>query len=216
MSEDRGPNPPATDDESGAIVYVLDLVSSAGAVVLVGALLFAISGLFPPLVAIESGSMEPHIGTGDLVFVMDEDRFAGEGSYAETGVVPASSGTTTGYTSFQQPGDVIVFYPDGDESKTPVIHRAMFWVNDSENWYERADPDYLGGADSCEELASCRPDHAGFITKGDNNSGYDQASALPSCEGTCEPVKKEWIVGTAESRVPLLGNIRLQIQRALA
>ncbi|ACV46947.1 MULTISPECIES: S26 family signal peptidase [Halomicrobium] len=215
MSEPRGPNPP-DDDQPGGLVYLFDLVSSAGAVVAVGLLLFAISGVWPPLVAIESGSMEPHIDTGDLVFVMDEDRFAGEGAYADTGVVPANRGADTGYRSFQNDGDVIVFQPDGDGASTPVIHRAMFWVNESENWYDKADPAYIN-ADSCEELRNCPADSAGFVTKGDNNAGYDQVNGLPSCgPGACDPVRKSWVVGTAETRVPLLGNIRLQLQRALA
>ncbi len=214
MSAEHGPNPP-DDDEPGAVVYLLDLVSSAGAVILVGALLFAISGVFPPLVAIESGSMEPHIDTGDLVFVMDEDRFHGDGAYADTGVVPANRGAETGYTSFEGPGDVIVFQPDGNEGVTPVIHRAMFWVEEGENWYDEADQQFIN-ADSCSELANCPATSSGFITKGDNNGGYDQTSHLNSCDDRCDPVKKEWIVGTAESRVPFLGNIRLQIQRALA
>jgi len=215
MSEERGPNPPASDDSPGAIVYLVDVVSSAGAVILVGALLFAISGIFPPLVAIESGSMEPHIDTGDLVFVMSEDRFAGPGSHGDTGVVSARAGEQTGYATFQGPGDVIVYQPNGNTRETPIIHRARFWVEEGENWYDEADPQYIS-ADNCQELSNCPADHAGFITKGDANSGYDQASSLPSCRGPCEPVKKAWIVGTAESRIPLLGNIRLQVQRALA
>ena len=216
MSKARGPNPPDTDDDPGAAVYLLDLVSSAGAVVAVGLLLFAVSGVWPPLVAIESGSMEPHIDTGDLVFVMDEDRFAGDGAYADTGIVPANRGASTGYTTFQQSGDVIVFQPDGEERTTPVIHRAMFWINESENWYDKADPDYID-AENCEELRNCPAESAGFVTKGDNNAGYDQVDGLPSCgPGACDPVRKSWIVGTAEVRVPLLGNIRLQLQKRLA
>jgi len=215
MSDQRGPVPAAEDDASSAIVYVLDLVSSAGAVLLVGVLLVAISGLWPPLVAIESASMEPHIDTGDLVFVMDEDRFAGDGAHGETGVVTARVGATTGHTSFEGPGDVIVFAPDGDTASTPVIHRAMFWVDEGENWYDKADQRFIN-ADNCAELTNCPTDSAGFITKGDNNRGYDQVSGLPSCEpDDCEPVKKGWVVGTAEVRVPFLGNIRLQVQRTL-
>lgn len=216
MSESRGPNPPVDDEETGAVVYVLDLVSSAGAVLLVGALLFAISGVFPPLVAIESGSMEPHIDTGDLVFVMSEDRFAGPGAHNDTGVVTARAGERTSYSTFQETGDVIVFHPNGNERTTPVIHRAMFWVEEGENWYDKADPRYIR-ADSCTELRNCPADSSGFVTKGDNNGGYDQVRGLPSCgPQACQPIRKEWIVGTAESRVPLLGNLRLQLQRTLA
>jgi signal peptidase len=185
----------------GFVQYVVDIVGSAGAVLLVGVLLFAVSGVWPPLVAIESPSMEPHIDEGDLVFVMDEERFSG--ANAEHGVVTAREGER--YVRFQQPGDVIVFEPDGDAERTPVIHRAMFYVEDGENWYDRADPDALGGADSCRELANCPANYSGFITKGDNNRHYDQIGGRP----ISDPVRPEWIIGTAEYRVPLLGEIRL-------
>jgi len=179
----------------------MDIVGSAGAVILVGLLLFTVSGVWPPLVAIESPSMDPNIEKGDLVFVMEEERFAG--ANAEEGVVTAQA--ADGYVKFHQPGDVIVYEPDGSDRRTPIIHRAMFYVEDGENWYSRADPDAVGGADNCEELANCPADDSGFITKGDNNNQYDQVGSNP----ISEPVDPEWVIGTAEYRVPLLGEIRL-------
>ncbi len=200
MSGDDGPS--ASDDEPPQFVqYGLDILGSAGAVILVGFLLFTVSGVWPPLVAIESPSMDPQIEKGDLVFVMEEERFAG--SNERYGVVTAAD--ADGYTKFQRPGDVIVFQPDGSDRRTPIIHRAMFYVEPGENWYSRADPDHLGGADNCGELANCPAPHAGFITKGDNNNQYDQVGSEP----ISEPVEPEWVIGTAEYRVPLLGEIRL-------
>jgi len=205
MSGDDRPS--SSDDEPPQFVqYGMDIVGSAGAVILVGLLLFTVSGVWPPLVAIESPSMDPNIETGDLVFVMEEERFAGPN--AEDGVVPAAA--AGGYVKFQQPGDVIVYEPDGSESRTPIIHRAMFYVEDGESWYSRADPDHLGSADNCEELSNCPAPHAGFITKGDNNDQYDQVGSNP----ISEPVESEWVIGTAEYRVPLLGEIRLGWNRA--
>ncbi len=185
----------------GFVQYAVDIVGSAGAVVLVGVLLFAVSGVWPPLVAIESPSMEPHIDEGDLVFVMAEERFSG--ANAEHGVVTAQRGER--YVRFQQPGDVIVYEPDGNPDRTPIIHRAMFYVEAGENWYDRADPDARGGADNCAELTNCPANESGFITKGDNNRHYDQIGGRP----ISDPVRPEWIIGTAEYRVPLLGEIRL-------
>src|SRR6056297_1555314 len=54
-----------TDDES--VVLVRDVASSVAIVAVVGLLLFAVSGLWPPLVAVESPSMEPNMHTGDLI-----------------------------------------------------------------------------------------------------------------------------------------------------
>jgi len=198
-----GADPPPASDETppGFVEYARDVVGSAGAVALVGLLLLSVSGVWPPLVAIESPSMEPHIDEGDLVFVMDEQRFSGPN--ARHGVVAAGQGQR--YVRFQQPGDVIVYAPDGDTSATPIIHRAMLYVEEDENWYARADPDAVGGADNCAELANCPANYSGFITKGDNNVNYDQVGTTP----ISAPVRPQWVIGTAEWRVPLLGEIRL-------
>jgi signal peptidase len=206
VGPDRRSSDADETERPGGMVYVTDVASSAGSVLLVGALLFAISGVWPPLVAIESPSMDPHIKEGDLVFVMEEDRFSGPDD--RHGVVTAASDDS--YRKFQRPGDVIVYEPDGNGRQTPIIHRAMLWVEEGENWYDRANENYIGSADDCEELASCPADHAGFITKGDNNGRYDQVGSSP----ISEPVKPGWVVGTAEIRVPLLGQVRLQWNQA--
>ncbi|WP_436931774.1 S26 family signal peptidase [Halosimplex halobium] len=199
---------------SGLRTFVVDVVSSALAVLLVGALLFAVSGVWPPMVAIESGSMEPHMSTGDLVFVMEEERFPGDGAVDGTGVVTLQSGQDSDYRKFQRAGDVIVYKPDGSASATPIIHRAMFYVEEGENWYDEADRQSIGRYSECgetadEALPTCPAPHAGFITKGDANGAYDQAQADP----LSGPVKPGWIVGTAEVRIPKLGCIRLRNER---
>jgi signal peptidase len=207
-ARDRAPAPePGTsdepDEEIGWRLFVRDVLSSVLAVALVGVYLFAVSGVWPPLVAVESPSMVPNMQVNDLVFVMEERRFAGED--AHHGVVTAHTGATNSYEKFGQPGDVIVFERNGRSDQTPIIHRAMFWVSAGENWYDEADSDFVGGAESCEALANCPAPHAGFITKGDGNSNYDQAGP-----GVLSgPVRPEWVVGTAELRIPGLGWIRL-------
>ena len=194
--------PPGDDEPPQLVQYGMDIVGSVGAVVLVGVLLVTVSGVWPPLVAIESGSMEPRMERGDMVFVMAAERFAGPD--ARDGVVTAAAAETSGYTSFGGPGDVIVFAPNGNEGRTPIIHRAMFYVEEGESWYSRADQEYIGDADSCEELANCPAPHGGFITKGDANPNYDQVQPARS-----SVVRPRWVVGTAELRAPELGWVRL-------
>jgi signal peptidase len=217
-SRDAGARAPAPEpgsdaggDGAGWQLFVRDVASSVFAVVLVGFFLFAVSGVWPPLVAVESGSMLPNMQRNDLVFVMEADRFPGPGD--ERGVVTADAATGGGYEKFDRPGDVIVYRADGRADRTPIIHRAMLYVEAGENWYDRANPSFVGGADACEldddpdtdtGLRNCPAPHAGFITKGDNNGNYDQATGLS------EPVKPSWVVGTAEFRIPGLGWIRLQ------
>ncbi|MFO7925112.1 MAG: S26 family signal peptidase [Halobacteriota archaeon] len=195
----------------GSLVYLRDVLTSLFIVAAIGLLLFAASGVWPPMVAIESGSMEPNMERGDLVFLVDTDRFVPDEAITadgvSTGVVPADvADRNGGHTEFNRPGDVIVFRPNGNTGDTPIIHRAMFWVSEGENWHGRADSGRVGDADDCEELNHCPAPHAGFITKGDNeltNRNYDQASRLSA------PVRPDWIIGTAELRVPYLGHVRL-------
>ncbi|WP_251328983.1 S26 family signal peptidase [Haloplanus pelagicus] len=222
MSADDGPQPPdeyADDDEcprksggplrrvatasEGVLLVVREAALSVGAVVAIGALLFAISGVWPPMVAVSSGSMEPHMYKGDLVFITDNGRFAPEAAHDATGVVPRTTGREVGYRKFGAHGSVIV-YDNPTDAGPPVIHRAQFWVEAGENWYDRADPDHVS-ADDCEEMSNCPAPHAGFVTKGDANGRYDQVN------GISEPVKPNWIVGVARVRVPYLGWVRLGI-----
>lgn len=211
MPEDDAPDPRRSPTNAirwvfhtdhGAVVFVRELVSSALAVALVGLLLFAVSGLWPPLVAVESGSMEPHMERGDLVFVVEEHRFAASESYARTGVVTHEIGEEIGYRRFGGYGDVIVYERNGNGGATPIIHRARFWVEAGENWYQEANPRYLNGG-SCDAIPNCPAPHAGFITKGDNNQHYDQVN------GISDPVKPSWVRGRAQFRVPWLGYVRL-------
>jgi len=190
----------ATD---GPLLVIRETALSVSAVVVVGLLLFAISGVWPPMVAVESGSMEPHMHKGDLVFITDTGRFAPDAAHGDTGIVPRDVARETEYWKFGGYGSVIV-YDDPTDAGPPVIHRAHFWVEEGENWYDRADPDYVSAA-NCEEMRNCPAPHAGFVTKGDANGGYDQVN------GISEPVKPGWIVGTARVRIPYLGWVRLGV-----
>jgi signal peptidase len=155
------------------------------------------------MVAVESGSMEPHMHKGDLVFITETDRFAPDAAHGDTGIVPRDVARETEYWKFGGYGSVIV-YDDPTDAGPPVIHRAHFWVEEGENWYDRADPDHVNAAD-CGEMRNCPAPHAGFVTKGDANGGYDQVN------GISEPVKPGWIVGTARVRIPYLGWVRLGV-----
>lgn len=186
----------------GTIGVVREVLSTAALVLLIGGLLFAVSGVWPPMVAIKSGSMEPHMSQGDLVFIVDDERLAADGSVDGTGVVPHDVATETGHQKFGDDGDVIVFRPDNRTNTDPIIHRAKFYVEEGENWYPRAD-ESLVDADDCEELRNCPAPNEGFITKGDANTYYDQPQEMSG------PVDPEWIQGKAMVRIPALGWIRL-------
>ena len=221
----QGPTPPSTPYEtepdprdglgpalrwlrttdSAVVGLARDVVVSLLVVVAVGLLLYAISGVWPPLVAVESDSMDPHLQKGDLVLVVENGRFAPEFAAGDTGVVTAETGAEHDYYRFGGPGDVIVYQPNGIASTTPIIHRAHHYVETDENWYDRADPAIVD-ADSCDGLAACPAPSTGFITKGDNevtNDYYDQERGISTV------VEPEWVRGRAVLRIPWLGWIRL-------
>ncbi|WP_081655638.1 S26 family signal peptidase [Halopiger goleimassiliensis] len=198
----------AEDDDPSLVRDVLTVLAIVAAVFF---LLVGVSGVWPPLVAVESGSMEPNVRIGDLVYVVDDDRFVGGESAADTGVVPLEAARND-HEQFGAPGDVIVFAPNGDRSETPVIHRAHYWVEDGENWVEtKADARYVNGYD-CHELVSCPAPHDGFITKGDANPGYDQIGGVGAHTTVVAP---EWISAKASFRVPWLGKVRLAVESLL-
>ncbi len=193
-----------------------------------------------PIVVVESGSMMHcsnglgiefgrdcdstvgRLGTidpGDLILVKDVDGVGDIGTKAEGGK-----------SHYGGPGDVIVFRPDGLSSRTPVIHRALFYVEvNSDNTFTIAalglshvddldDPriDELGldpgyGATLLDRRldALCGPvgpGRSGFITRGDNNNGADQGAH--GGVSTC-PIQLKWILGEARGQVPWLGLVKL-------
>ncbi|GEM_PF-99679 len=200
-AENRGLFSRFRNDMEGPLMWLREMLTSALIVLLIGLVLFGVSGVWPPMVAVESGSMEPNLEVGDLVFVTEPGRFAPDAADNDIGVVTYDAGQSAGYQSFGTYGSVIIFQPP-DRVGSPIIHRPMFHVEEGEDWYDRADEEYHQ-ADSCSELRNCPAPHDGYITLGDNNARYDQATGL------AEPVKAEWVTGVARLRVPYLGYIRL-------
>ncbi len=128
----------------------------------------------------ESESMEPNMHIGDLVFTRN---------VPSTDIVTHEDGATSGYKTFGDYGNAILYRKYGRTDVTPIIHRAMYYV-------EAGEPMWEGGP-----IAP----HAGYITKGDNiktNRQYDQYNLCT------EPVREEWIGGVAYFRVPYIGYVR--------
>jgi signal peptidase len=173
-----------------AVKLAEDILISVAIVGGIAVLLYTVSGIWPPMVAIESGSMEPGMSEGDIVFIVSPSNFVAEGATEQHGVVTHRQGKEDGYKTFGEYGDVIVYRPDGSELRTAIIHRPMFYVEEGETY------ETIGGQTKVAP-------HDGFVTKGDANRYYDQE------QGLSEVVKPEWIEGKAEYRVPYVGNIRL-------
>ena len=213
---------------------VKDVGIAVGSVIIVFLLTFAYSGNWPPMVVIESGSMEhddnplypeprySHLGiidTGDLVIVKQAEK---------KDIVTYLGGKKTDYKKYGDYGDVIVYYKNGIETYngqpvTPVIHRAMAWVEvvDKENgtYYIPEIDTYfygkielaeigLGGGASIKNLQN-----SGYITKGDStgNPHPDQLTHYDITGASVQPVDPDWVVGMAKGELPWFGLIKLRV-----
>ena len=89
--------------------------------------LFAYTSNWPPMYVIESESMQHGyddqlglINTGDLVLAQKIDP----GS-----IIPYVEGVRTGYSTYGEYGDVLLYHPYGVTNVAPIIHRALFYIN---------------------------------------------------------------------------------------
>jgi signal peptidase len=218
---------------------VRDVVLAVAIVLGVLGSLYLYSGSWPPMVVIESGSMQHSdvdssvgvIDTGDLTVVRSTDR--------GDDIVTWVEGRRSGYSTYGDHGDVIVFYKNGVRRSTPVIHRALVWIDFNDTTGDSFDApsmgqydviwlvlDNLTTYDSGERVArDLEVDlglvlrnfegegtpHGGYITKGDHNPHVDQISLYVEEGGSLrtEPVMEEWIVGVSRGELPWFGAIKL-------
>ncbi|MDV2481041.1 S26 family signal peptidase [Methanoculleus sp. Wushi-C6] len=178
------------ESENPVVSLARDLLWVVAVVGGIALALYLIAGTWPAVVTIESESMVPNMNVGDLVLVVDEDRFGGLTTWDE--------GRLAGHSSFGDYGDVIVYRPNGADSVHPIIHRAMTYV-DTAAVEESGLAEYYTNP------------HGGYITKGDNNPYIDQGNLRIVGVGVVEPVQKEWIVGKALVSVPLVGYLPLHL-----
>ncbi len=152
------------------------------------------------------GTIDP----GDLVFVR------ALGNVSDVATLAGHGGSTYG-----KAGDVVVYRPYGSTATTPIIHRALFWlqVNGDGTFtvsdlglsrVRTLDQPNLTAFTKCALSTSgvhgpLTAADSGFITKGDNNPGADQcpAGALSA------PVRLEWVLGKARGELPWIGLVKL-------
>lgn len=214
-----------------------EVAVGAGIVLLVLGTLWGYTGQAigdSPVVVVESGSMmhckqPPGVATygstctptrygrlgtidpGDLILVKDVD--------SRSDVKTLGAG---GDHHYGRSGDVIIFKPDG-RTGTPVIHRALFWIQiESDGTFSvpefgisHADdlnqPQLLelglnrGYADDLRHMR-LGPSDSGFVTRGDNNGQADQDA---NSSVATRPVKVAWILGVARGEIPWLGLVKL-------
>ncbi|HET6405138.1 MAG TPA: S26 family signal peptidase [Candidatus Thermoplasmatota archaeon] len=202
--------------------------------IVVGGLAAATGGVWPPVVVVESGSMmhaiqeTPYgrfgtIDVGDLVFLRAVDSRDDVRTWAEGGEL-----------RYGRPGDVIAFWPNGDRNATPIIHRAIAYIEVESDPVNVGQRTYrLHWIDGTVRVWDSRgiyfpplgfdetspfiftptqgytPPYSGFITKGDNwfsNPATDQAMGISYI------VDVAWVEAKVYGEVPWVGLTKLALQ----
>jgi signal peptidase len=106
------------------------------ACVLVGSVflvMFTYTGSWPPLVVVESRSMQ-HSETESEIGVMDTGDLTMVKKVSSVGDIRTYvSSLQDGYKTYGDYGDVVIYYKGGDQSKTPIIHRAVIYLTSNGN-----------------------------------------------------------------------------------
>jgi signal peptidase len=111
-----------------AVLFLRDAAIAFAIVVCILVGMYAYTGLWPPLVVVESNSMQhdddrSYIGvidTGDLVLVKKVDKGGEVDTYVD--------GVASGHRTYGDYGDVIIYKKFGSDSYTPIIHRAIIYL----------------------------------------------------------------------------------------
>ncbi|HIH40567.1 MAG TPA: S26 family signal peptidase [Halobacteria archaeon] len=166
----------------------MSILGVLSCLLLIFGIFYIATGLVTPFVAVQGSSMEPNIHEGDLIIMVSIDRYGDP--------IPYIDGRETGYEMFGNYGDVIIYRPDGNNDRSPIIHRAIAHLGKGDNLFITIDGDVYVFNDM---------PYDGYLTKGDNkatNHMFDQPFIS-------KPVKKEWIIGKAKFRIPYLGYLSI-------
>lgn len=199
--------------------------------------MFLYSGLWPPLVVVESGSMQHSdtvsqigvIDTGDLVIV----KTLG-GETVRTYVASYSQG----YSTYGSPGDVIIYKRYNSDSQAWIIHRSvveLVWNDTSHSFDIPSLKNYPQTLWSCNNASNgvwwsltgtLELYHYGYKDQTVKvfldpmlqyaHGGYitkgdhnDVVDQYPMAAICKEPVKTSWIVGLSRSEIPWFGLLKL-------
>ncbi len=228
-----------------SLEWIKEIVFAALIITIIMGALYAYTGRWPPLVVVESGSMQhsddtSYIGvidTGDIVLAKESD-FSDITTYAK--------GRGTGYSTYGDYGDVIIYRPYGKDT-TPIIHRAVLYLrwNESGQSFDAPDLKYLEyGTDYRTDSGTWYGirENIEILDYGYSNrvlginirylltnpssrhDGYITAGdhnvaknlGIDQPRICAEPVEYEWVVGKAVGELPWFGIIKLLFSGTLS
>jgi len=217
------------------VTFLRDAAVAAAFVALVLLAMFAYTGLWPPLVVVESNSMmhsdDNHssigaIDTGDLVLVKKVDSLSDIETYMDSQV--------SGHKTYGDYGDVVIYKRGGSDASTPIIHRALIYLEiNSDGTSYRSESLRQAPTDkwSTSDLTDTWDRLTSSLTI--SNVGYNHLSVTIDIQslasshrsgfitkgdhnlGTDQmyaafgPVDFEWVVGKARGEIPWFGLLKL-------
>lgn len=119
---------PMTGSEDELWEWIKPVAIALIVVALILGSLFLYTGNWPPMVVVESGSMQHSssyaylgdLNIGDVVLVKKVSSASQVNTYV--------SGEASGYSTYGEYGNVIIYRPYGSNSVTPIIHRAILYL----------------------------------------------------------------------------------------
>jgi len=218
----------------GVVLFFRDAGVAAMLVALILLAMFAFTGKWPPLVVVESDSMMhseenvSHLGvidTGDLVLVKKVDSTEDIETYVD--------GYVSGHKTYGDYGDVIVYKVKGQEWRTPIIHRALVYLEanpdgesykvdalrdiSSDKWSATSTTDTWDRLTSTLTIRDVGYNGIYVVINIDGlstplESGYitkgDHNSQTDQFGGS-SPVQLESVVGKARGEIPWFGLLKL-------
>jgi signal peptidase I len=125
VEDDSGYSRPPVYWRARDSLYFEPLVAlSIVVLMLVG--LFAFTQNWPPAYVVESGSMRH--GTGDHVGDINAGDMVLAEKVAPTNIVPYVVGYRDGVRTYGEYGDVVLYHPNGNFGSTPIVHRAILYL----------------------------------------------------------------------------------------
>lgn len=119
-------------------LYFEPLVALAIVVLLLVGL-FAFTHNWPPAYVVESVSMQH--GTEDKVGLINAGDLVLAEKAPNSTIVPYVTGYQTDVKTYGEYGDVILYHPNGESRGTPIVHRAILFLewNGTGKWYDAPD-----------------------------------------------------------------------------
>jgi signal peptidase len=235
VAEKEEPDNRARTKYRSVILFLRDAGVALLFVILVLLAMFAYTGLWPPLVVVESNSMMhgednlSHIGaidTGDLVLVKKVDSVSDVETYVD--------GLSSGHKTYGDYGDVVIYKRGGSDAVTPIIHRAIIYLEinaDGQSYRSESlsmapsDRWWTGDVgDTWDHLTSTLTiTHVGYkdltvvVDIGSmipsHRSGFitkgDHNSQTDQMYAGGGPVDLTWVVGKARGEIPWFGLLKL-------